>query len=201
MFFWRTPADFIMKSKTLSGISSPFPFRKKKIWKNGKQEIKCIKKKKKTEGQKGSDEMEAQKNYVKSWGVRRRKKRDEKKLYCQNLLSSQSVSQKGSALSGALLFDFTGCHFLSILFSSIFPFFPSLTPSLLSFSYPLSSQKNLKKSGVTGIYSTSDPLYDCGRFAFMLDGLPKRLSDKAMNTLTGFSLLVSLRLAGQWCWY
>lgn len=57
------------------------------------------------------------------------------------------------------------------------------------------------KSRVTAIYSTSDPLYDCSRFAFMLDGLPKRLSDKAMNTLTGFSLLVFLRLAGQWCWY
>lgn len=57
------------------------------------------------------------------------------------------------------------------------------------------------KSRVTAIYSTSDPLYDCSRFTFMLDGLPKRLSDKAMNTLTGFSLLVFLRLAGQWCWY
>lgn len=88
---------------------------------------------KKKEGEKGSDKMEVHKNYVKSWGVKRRKRRDEKKLYCQNLLSSHSVSQKGSALSGALLFDFTGCHFLSILFSFILLFFPPLSLPPLPF--------------------------------------------------------------------
>lgn len=33
--------------------------------------------------------------------------------------------------------------------------------------------------------------------AFTPDALPKRLSDKAMNTLSGLSLLVPVCLAGQ----
>ncbi len=78
----------------------------------------------------------------------------------------------------------------SLFFSSPFSTLslPSFSP-FLALSHP--------NSRVTAIYFTSDPLYDCSRFAFRLDGLPKRLSDKAMNTLSGFSLLVSLRLAGQ----
>lgn len=40
------------------------------------------------------------------------------------------MSQRGSALSGALLFDFTGCHFLSILFSFLLLFFSRSFPPL-----------------------------------------------------------------------
>lgn len=121
------------------------------------------------------------------------KRRDEKKLFCQNPLSSHSVSQKGPAQCGAL-FSLTSRSATFSPFDSFFspPFSLSLSlPSLPS--RPLSS----RKSGLTAIYFTSAPLYDCSRFAFMPDALPKRLSDKAMNTLSGSSLLVSLCLAGQ----
>lgn len=85
------------------------------------------------------------------------------------------------------VFFFTPCHFLSApLFLLLLLFCQSAV--FLVLSHP--------KSPVTAIYFTSDPLYDRSRFAFMPDGLPKRLSDKAMNTLSGFSLLVSLRSAG-----
>lgn len=123
----------------------------------------------------------------------KKKGRDEKKLHCQNRLSSHSVSQKGSALSGALLSSAsrgaTFSLFPSLFFSSFFMFHSLSLAFFFALSHP--------KSRVTAIYFTSDPLYECSRFAFMLDSLPKRLSDKAMNTLSGFSLLVSLRLAGQ----
>lgn len=139
-------------------------------------------------GRERFDNMEVHKNYVNGRGVRRRRKRDEKKLYCQNPLSSHSVPQKGSALSCAPLSSTSrGATFSP--FSSLF-FFPPLSFSpFLALSHP--------ESLVTAIYFPSAPLYDCSHFAFMLDGLPKRLSDKAMNTLSAFSLLVSLRSAGQ----
>lgn len=92
-------------------------------------------------------------------------------------------------------FDSVCCTTFSASRGATFSLFSSPLPPSPFFS------RSHPKSRVTAIYSTSDPLYDCSRFAFMLDGLPKRLSDKAMNTLTGFSLLVFLRLAGQWCWY
>lgn len=65
------------------------------------------------------------------------------------------------------------------------PFFPPplpLLPLLFVFPHP--------QSGATTIYFTSGLLYDCGRFAFMLDGLLKKISDKAMNTLSGCSPLL-----------
>lgn len=56
----------------------------------------------------------------------KKKGRDEKKLHCQNRLSSHSVSQKGSALSGALLSSAsrgaTFSLFPSLFFSSFFMF-------------------------------------------------------------------------------
>ena len=156
--------------------------------KNAQREIKC-------EMERGGQIKWRCIKTVNGRGVQSRRKRDEKKLFCHNPLSSHSVSQKGSALSGALLSSTsrgaTFSLFPSLFFSSFFLLplpHPSFSP-FLTLSHP--------KSGVTAIYFTSDPLYDCSRFAFMPDGLPKRLSDKAMNTLSGFSLLVSLCLAGQ----
>lgn len=72
-----------------------------------------------------------------------KKERDEKKLYCQNLLSSQSVSRKGSAPSGTLLSPTSRGATLPLFpsrFFSSFSFHP-LSLSLLAVSCPLSSQK------------------------------------------------------------
>lgn len=60
-------------------------------------------------------------------------------------------------------------------------FFPSLIP----------------KDGVTGVYFTSDPFMNAAILHSCRTVCLKRLSDRAMNTLSGFSLPVSLCLAGQ----
>lgn len=75
----------------------------------------------------------------------RERKGDEKKLFCQNPLSSHSVSQKGSALSGALFSPTSRGATLSLFFSSSrsLSFFLSLSFSFSrgSLPCPLSSQK------------------------------------------------------------
>lgn len=131
---------------------------------------------------------DAQKNWVNDRRVKgRRKHRDEKKSFCQNLLSSASLWQNGSTVFTDTL---PLCLFLLLSFFFSSPSLPLFSPVLPHW-----------RGRVTVIYFTSDPLYDCGRFAFMPDALPKRLSDKAMNTLSGSSLLVSLCSTGHWCWY
>ena len=190
-----------MKSKNYTEGYSSFRFykKKKKERESGKRLIECQNKKGGREG--GQIEWKCIKTTVCKLqrSGEEKKERDEKKLYCQNLLSSQSVSRKGSGPSGTLLSPTSRGATLPLFpFSFLLLFL--LSPPFLSPSSPFLALSH-PKSRVTAIYFASDPLYDWSRFAFMLDGLPKRLSDKAMNTLSGFSLLVSLRLAGQWCWY
>lgn len=82
--------------------------------------------------------MEMHKNDVNFRAVKRRRKRDEKKLYCQNPLSSHSVLQKGSALVQCTTFSQlhgVPLSLYSLFFSSFYP--PSLSP----LSCSLSSQK------------------------------------------------------------
>lgn len=63
-----------------------------------------------------------------------RRKRDEKKLFCHNPLSSHSVSQKGSALSGALLSSTSRGATFSLFPSLFFSSFPPLALPSLPFS-------------------------------------------------------------------
>lgn len=171
-----------MKSKTTCRfIPLPFNLRKKKRkvqtgdqMQNGGRE------------RRGQGKREVHKNYVNSRGVKRRK-REMKRNYIVKI--PFHLTQRRTEVQLCPAHYFLRIHGVPLsLYSLLFFLHPPL---------PLSHPA----SGVTAIYFTSDPLYDCSRFAFMLDGLPKRLSDKAMNTLSGFSLLVSLRSAGQWCWY
>lgn len=135
--------------------------------------------------------MEVHTNCVNGGGVRRRKKEMKRNYFVKIAFHLTQCRRKVELCLAQYLLLLHGVplSLYSLLFSSFFPL------SILSFSLFLVLCH--PESGVTAIYFTSDPLYDCSSFAFMLDGLPKRLSDKAMNTLSGFSLLVSLRLAGQ----
>lgn len=135
--------------------------------------------------------MQVHENCVNAGGVKEKRKERWKEIILSKIpFHLRQCCRKRTDRAEPIFLNFTGCHFLSKLLSvlSCFLSVPS-SPLFLTLSHP--------ESGVKAIYFTSDPLYDCSRFAFMLDGLPKRLSDKAMNTLSGFSLLVSLCLAGQ----
>lgn len=111
--------------------------------------------------------------------------RDEKKSSSQSSLSSRSVSRKGSARCFLWLHGVP----LSLYSSAILSPFPSLPSPSLRFSLP--------KTRVTAIYFTSEPLYVLRPLCILAGrSCLKGFSDKTMNKFSGFSPLVSLRVAG-----
>lgn len=143
----------------------------------GREEIKC-----KRKGGAARRRRRPKRRANGSGGKRRRKWEDEKKLYWKKKSLLIWLAVWGSALSDALLFHFTGCHFLSIFFFSLF--FPS--PVLAA---PFWTRCH-RKSGVTAIFFHIRP-------TLWPDRLSKRRSDRAVDAIPPSPFFVSLCLAEQ----
>lgn len=133
-----------MKSKTFF-LTSCFPFTIRSKWPRGDQM--------QNKRRELRDDVGAQMACKGQWRqVKKKAGRWKEIILWKSLFISLTV--RGSTLSDALRFDFTGCHFLSI--SSIL--FPSSPSPVLAAPFRTHCHH---RSGVTAIFSTSDPLCGC----------------------------------------